>query len=73
MPFRIGPLELILLLVIVMVIFGVGKLPEVGQSLGKAIREFKSAQNEPEKKGSAEAKTESVKPEAAKAEGTKTS
>lgn len=48
MPFLrgIGPLELIIVLVIVMMIFGVGKLPQVGQTLGKALREFKKSQNE---------------------------
>ena len=40
---RIGPMELILILVIVLVIFGPGKLPMIGQSLGKAIREFRSS------------------------------
>ena len=43
MPFGIGPTELILVLVVVMVIFGVGKLPEVGAGLGRGIREFKES------------------------------
>lgn len=38
---KIGPLELIIILVIVMVIFGAGKLPEIGAALGKSIRSFK--------------------------------
>ena len=37
-----GP-ELILILVIVKIIFGVGRLPEIGGALGKAIRQFKSS------------------------------
>ncbi len=41
MPFRIGPTELILVLLIVVIVFGVGKLPEVGSALGKGIRDFK--------------------------------
>ncbi len=41
MPFNLGPWELLIILVIVMMIFGVGKLPEVGAALGKAIREFR--------------------------------
>ena len=45
MPFRLGPLELIIILVIVMVIFGVGRLPEIGGAIGKAIREFRSSQS----------------------------
>lgn len=38
---RIGPGELIVVLLVVLVIFGAGKLPEVGASLGKGIRSFK--------------------------------
>ncbi|HEX3010441.1 MAG TPA: twin-arginine translocase TatA/TatE family subunit [Syntrophomonadaceae bacterium] len=38
-----GPWELVLILVIVLVIFGPGKLPQVGQSLGKALQNFKKA------------------------------
>ena len=48
MPFRVGPTELIIILVIVMMIFGVGKLPQVGQTLGKAMREFRKSQTEDE-------------------------
>jgi sec-independent protein translocase protein TatA len=46
MPFRVGPTELIIILVVVMIIFGVGRLPEVGGALGKAIREFRKTQTE---------------------------
>ncbi len=38
---RLGPVELILILAIVLVIFGPSKLPAVGESLGKAIRGFR--------------------------------
>ncbi|PKM76786.1 MAG: twin-arginine translocase TatA/TatE family subunit [Firmicutes bacterium HGW-Firmicutes-15] len=38
-----GPWELGLILVIVLVIFGPGKLPKVGESLGKAMQSFKKA------------------------------
>jgi sec-independent protein translocase protein TatA len=50
------PMHLIVILVIVLVIFGPGKLPEVGGAIGKAIRGFKNAMNEPEKKPEEEAK-----------------
>ena len=43
MPTLPGPLELILILVIVAMLFGVGKLPEVFGSVGKGIREFREA------------------------------
>ena len=41
----IGLPEIILILVIVIIFFGVGKLPQVGESIGKAIRSFKKAQS----------------------------
>lgn len=46
MPFRMGPTELIIILVIVMLIFGVGRLPQIGGALGKSIREFRKGQLE---------------------------
>lgn len=39
-----GPLELVVLLVLVMIFFGVGKLPEVGAALGQSIKAFKEGQ-----------------------------
>ena len=45
MPFRFGPMELIIVLVVVLIIFGVGRLPEIGGAMGKAIKEFKNTQN----------------------------
>jgi sec-independent protein translocase protein TatA len=44
------PMHLIIILIIVLVIFGPGKLPDMGSAIGKAIRGFKQAMNEPEKK-----------------------
>jgi len=41
--FGLGMPELIVILVIVMVVFGAGKLPEIGGALGKSIRNFKKA------------------------------
>ena len=48
MPFfgRIGPVELIIILVIVMIIFGVGRLTDIGGALGKSIREFRKASSD---------------------------
>jgi sec-independent protein translocase protein TatA len=43
----IGMPELVIILVIVLVIFGAGKLPEIGAGLGKGIKNFKKATNEP--------------------------
>lgn len=42
----LGGMEVFILLVLALVIFGPQKLPEMGKSLGKAIREFKSAGDE---------------------------
>lgn len=58
MPFRLGPLEIGLILVIILIVFGVGKLPQVGSSMGKAMRAFRQA-----KQGEDEDET-SAKPEA---------
>jgi sec-independent protein translocase protein TatA len=44
----IGTTKLILILAVVMIIFGAGKLPEVGSALGKGIRGFKKSLNEKE-------------------------
>ncbi len=41
-----GPAELIVLLVIVLIIFGPGKLPDIGNAVGKGIREFRKASND---------------------------
>jgi len=43
-----GPMELVIILVIVLVIFGAGKLPMIGGNIGKAIKNFKSGIKEKE-------------------------
>jgi sec-independent protein translocase protein TatA len=40
MPFRIGPWEIALILVIILIVFGVGRLPQVGGAIGKGMRSF---------------------------------
>jgi len=44
MPFRIGPWEIGLILVIILIVFGVGKLPQVSGAIGKGLRSFRRAQ-----------------------------
>ncbi len=44
MPFHIGPWEIALVLVIMLIVFGVGKLPQVGGAIGKGLRAFKKGQ-----------------------------
>jgi len=46
----LGMPELIIVLVIALIFFGPGKLPELGSSIGKAIKGFKKSMEEPEKK-----------------------
>ncbi len=41
------PMHLIIILAIVLIIFGPGKLPDIGSSLGKSIREFREATKDP--------------------------
>ncbi|HEV7770754.1 MAG TPA: twin-arginine translocase TatA/TatE family subunit [Solirubrobacterales bacterium] len=43
MPGNIGPLEIGIVLVIALLVFGPKRLPELGRSLGKGIREFKGS------------------------------
>jgi sec-independent protein translocase protein TatA len=47
---NVGPLELIVILAIALIVLGPKKLPEVGRSIGKGMREFKESLNgEPER------------------------
>jgi sec-independent protein translocase protein TatA len=45
----LGPWELVIILLIVVVIFGAGRLAEIGGAVGKSVREFRSATNDPDK------------------------
>ena len=46
MPFfgRMGPLEIGLIVLIILIVFGVGKLPQVGGAIGKGLRAFRRGQ-----------------------------
>ncbi len=46
--FGLGTQELIIILVLVLIIFGAGKLPQVGSALGKGLRNFKSGMKDDE-------------------------
>lgn len=46
MPFSLGPTEMIFIMVVLLLIFGAKRLPELGGGLGKGIREFKKSMRE---------------------------
>ncbi|MCL4476864.1 MAG: twin-arginine translocase TatA/TatE family subunit [Nitrospirae bacterium] len=46
--FGLGMQELVIILIIVLVLFGATRLPEIGKGIGQAIRNFKKATSEPD-------------------------
>lgn len=70
MPFRVGPWEIGLVLLIILIVFGVGKLPQVGGAIGKGMRAFRKGQTGEEE---VEAAEENVKPRVKKAAARKVS
>ena len=46
--FGLGPMELTIILIIILIIFGAGRLPEIGSGIGKGIRNFKKSVTETE-------------------------
>lgn len=44
--FGIGPMELVFILILALIIFGPGRLPEIGRAVGKSIRDFRAMSNE---------------------------
>jgi len=68
MPFRMGPWEIALIVVIILIVFGVGKLPQVGGAIGKGLRAFKKGQ-----RGEDEEEEEEEKPKPKKTTRKKTS
>ena len=60
-----GPLELVIILVIALIILGPGKLPDVGASLGKSIREFRKASSDIQEAATVKVETSPLPPQPA--------
>jgi sec-independent protein translocase protein TatA len=60
MPFNIGAPELLIILVLALIFFGPGRLPEVGASLGRTIREFRRSSTEVDVPDAAAAKSKRI-------------
>jgi len=58
---HIGPLELVIILAVILIIFGVGKLPQVGGAIGQGLREFRKGQLGEEDKEEAQPKKRAAK------------
>jgi sec-independent protein translocase protein TatA len=58
--FGLGTQELLIILVLVMIIFGAGKLPQVGSALGKGLRNFKKGVNDADEEEIEEAEVEKI-------------
>ncbi|MGA9116479.1 MAG: twin-arginine translocase TatA/TatE family subunit [Bacteroidota bacterium] len=52
---NLGPLEIILIVFVVLLLFGAKKIPELAQGIGKGLREFRKAAREIEEEGKGEA------------------
>jgi sec-independent protein translocase protein TatA len=62
MPFNLGGPELIIVLVIVLIVFGAGKLPSVMRDVGKGVKEFKNAQTEEQAAAASQAQSTTTAP-----------
>ncbi len=62
MPFNLGGPEVMVILVIVLIVFGAGKLPNVMRDLGSGVREFKKAQSEVDSPSSTSTTTDLASP-----------
>jgi sec-independent protein translocase protein TatA len=70
MPLGIGPLEIVIVLIIVLIIFGPKRLPDLGRSLGRGMREFKDSVTGKDKDELPAGEDKAEKPEPVAAEPT---
>lgn len=61
---RLGPVEIGLILVLVLIVFGAGKLPQIGGAVGKSIREFRKEKDGDSKRQLETAVDKPIQPEA---------
>ena len=66
MPFRLGAWEVGLIVLIILIVFGLGKLPQVGGALGKGLHAFRSAQRgeDKETEEKPDSKSNNIQPKA---------
>lgn len=61
MPFNVGPFELIIILLIVIAVFGAGRIAGIGRALGTSVREFREeARNEEDEEGEGDGEDETT-------------
>ncbi len=61
MPFNVGPFELIIILLIVIAVFGAGRIAGIGRALGTSVREFREeARNEEDEEGEGDGEDEAT-------------
>jgi len=63
--------EAVIILVVVLIIFGAGKLPQIGGAIGKSIKEFRKAKNEAVEEGKEKAVSQGSAPKEIAESGTK--
>ncbi len=61
MPFKLGPWEIGLILIIILIVFGVGRLPQVGGAIGKGLRAFRKAQSGEDDEAEEKSKSKTTK------------
>ena len=61
MPFNVGPFELVIILLIVIAVFGAGRIAGIGRALGTSVREFREeARNEEDEDGEGDGEDEAA-------------